>query len=113
MSRHEATLRAVREAAARHAHQATVADLSARAVGAVGRRGERDRSDLRALARALPSADALLAAKRQRLDLADVPVGEERPPGAETVRVGGDPCGAVRPQTGHHDRGRHQHGCAW
>jgi uncharacterized protein (DUF1778 family) len=31
VSRHEATLRAIREAASRHAHQAKVADLSARA----------------------------------------------------------------------------------
>lgn len=31
VSRHEATLRAVREAAARHVHQAKVADLSAQA----------------------------------------------------------------------------------
>ena len=31
VSRHEATLRAIREAASRHAHQAEVADLSARA----------------------------------------------------------------------------------
>jgi uncharacterized protein (DUF1778 family) len=31
VSRHEATLRAIREAAARHVHQAEVADLSARA----------------------------------------------------------------------------------
>jgi uncharacterized protein (DUF1778 family) len=31
VSRHEATLRAIREAASRHAHQAKVADLSAQA----------------------------------------------------------------------------------
>jgi uncharacterized protein (DUF1778 family) len=31
VSRHEATLRAIREAAARHGHEAKVADLSARA----------------------------------------------------------------------------------
>ena len=31
VSRHEATLRAIREAAARHAHQTKVAELSARA----------------------------------------------------------------------------------
>ena len=30
VSRHEATLRAIREAAARHGHEAKVADLSAR-----------------------------------------------------------------------------------
>jgi exodeoxyribonuclease VII large subunit len=50
---------------------ATIAELAARGGGAVRRRIERDRADLRGLARALPSPDMLLAAKRQRLDLAE------------------------------------------
>jgi exodeoxyribonuclease VII large subunit len=66
---------------------ATIADLSARGVGAVGRRIERDRADLRALARALPSADALLAAKRQRLDLAEVRLAPALAAGASRHRA--------------------------
>ena len=46
-------------------------DLGARQAGAVLRRIERDRSDLRGLVRAMPQSDAFLAAKRQRLDLAE------------------------------------------
>ena len=49
---------------------ATLADRSSRLTGAVVRLGERRRSDLRNLARVLPSAEALLQAPRQRLDLA-------------------------------------------
>ena len=66
---------------------ATVADLAARGAGAVGRRIERDRSDLRALARALPSADALLAAKRQRLDLAEARLAPALAAGASRHRA--------------------------
>src|SRR4051812_7569524 len=66
---------------------ATVADLSARSVGAVGRRIERDRVDLRALGRALPSADVLLAAKRQRLDLAEARLAPALAAGANRHRA--------------------------
>ena len=50
---------------------ATVHDLGGRNHGAVLRRLDRDRADLRAAARAIPPADAFLAGKRQRLDLAE------------------------------------------
>ncbi|MBE7243728.1 MAG: exodeoxyribonuclease VII large subunit, partial [Actinomycetospora chiangmaiensis] len=66
---------------------ATVADLSARSIGAVGRRIERDRADLRALGRALPSADAVLAAKRQRLDLAEARLAPALAAGASRHRA--------------------------
>ena len=66
---------------------ATVADLAARGRGAVGRRIDRDRSDLRALARALPGADALLAAKRQRLDLAEARLAPALAAGASRHRA--------------------------
>ncbi|MBE7244428.1 MAG: exodeoxyribonuclease VII large subunit [Actinomycetospora chiangmaiensis] len=66
---------------------ATVADLSARGTGAVGRRIERDRADLRALGRALPGADALLAAKRQRLDLAEARLSPALAAGASRHRA--------------------------
>ncbi|ACB22678.1 exodeoxyribonuclease VII large subunit [Methylobacterium sp. PvP062] len=66
---------------------ATVADLAARGRGAVGRRIDRDRSDLRALGRALPSADALLAAKRQRLDLAEARLAPALAAGASRHRA--------------------------
>ena len=49
---------------------ATIADLGGRIVGAALRLGERRRADLRALVRALPSGEALLATPRQRLDRA-------------------------------------------
>jgi len=66
---------------------ATVTDLSGRAIGSIGRRVERDRSDLRALARALPSADAILAAKRQRLDLAEARLAPALAAGASRHRA--------------------------
>jgi exodeoxyribonuclease VII large subunit len=47
-----------------------VADLSRRQAGAIRRLSDRRRSDLRALARALPGPEAVLSAPRQRLDLA-------------------------------------------
>ena len=47
---------------------ATLADLDGRRRGAILRLGERRRADLRALARALPSGEAILAVPRQRLD---------------------------------------------
>ncbi|AMJ58930.1 exodeoxyribonuclease VII large subunit [Bosea sp. PAMC 26642] len=47
-----------------------VADLSRRQAGAMRRLSDRRRSDLRALARALPAPEAVLSAPRQRLDLA-------------------------------------------
>ncbi|MGX5775004.1 exodeoxyribonuclease VII large subunit [Methylorubrum zatmanii] len=50
---------------------AQVHDLGARQAGTMLRRIERERADFRALVRAIPGADAFLAAKRQRLDLAD------------------------------------------
>lgn len=48
---------------------ATIRDLSHRHVEAIRRILDRQRADLRAAARALPTPDALLAARRQRLDL--------------------------------------------
>ena len=50
---------------------AEVHDLGGRQASAVLRRIERDRVGLRGLTRAIPSAEAYLAAKRQRLDLAE------------------------------------------
>jgi exodeoxyribonuclease VII large subunit len=49
---------------------ATLADLEARKRGAILRLAQRRRADLRSLARALPSAEALVEALRQRLDRA-------------------------------------------
>jgi len=49
---------------------ATLADLSRRQAGAMRRLSDRRRSDLRALARALPGPEAVLSGPRQRLDLA-------------------------------------------
>ena len=66
---------------------AAVADLSARAVGGIQRRMERDRADLRALARAIPGADTLLAAKRQRLDLAEARLAPALAAGASRHRA--------------------------
>ena len=54
---------------------AAVADLSRRQAGAMLRLQERRRSDLRALARALPGPEALLSGPRQRLDLAAARLG--------------------------------------
>ena len=51
---------------------ATLADLAGRLAGAALRLAERRRAELRALARALPSGEAILAAPRQRLDAARV-----------------------------------------
>jgi len=48
---------------------ARVVSLEARALGAMQRATQRWRGDLRSLARALPSGEALLASARQRLDL--------------------------------------------
>ncbi|MFG5119238.1 exodeoxyribonuclease VII large subunit [Methylorubrum sp. POS3] len=50
---------------------AQIHDLGARQAGTVLRRIERERSDFRALVRAIPNADTFLAGKRQRLDLAE------------------------------------------
>ena len=47
---------------------ASLAELDGRRRGAILRLAERRRSDLRALARALPSGEALLAGPRQRID---------------------------------------------
>lgn len=52
-----------------------IGDLSRRLSGASLRLSERRRSDLRALARALPTPETLLAAPRQRLDLAAARLG--------------------------------------
>jgi exodeoxyribonuclease VII large subunit len=49
---------------------ATLADLAGRLAGAALRLAERRRAELRALARALPSGEAILATPRQRLDAA-------------------------------------------
>jgi exodeoxyribonuclease VII large subunit len=49
---------------------ATLADLGGRLAGSALRLAERRRAELRALARALPSGEAILAAPRQRLDAA-------------------------------------------
>jgi exodeoxyribonuclease VII large subunit len=48
--------------------EARLADLSARLSGCINRRMDRDRQNLRALARALPSIDQLLALPRRRFD---------------------------------------------
>jgi exodeoxyribonuclease VII large subunit len=48
--------------------EATLASLSARLRGCMSRHGERKRQTLRAAARALPSADQLLALPRRRFD---------------------------------------------
>jgi exodeoxyribonuclease VII large subunit len=50
---------------------AEVEELGRRGREAAARRVDRERSDLRALIRAMPGADAFLAGKRQRLDLAE------------------------------------------
>ncbi|WP_419953819.1 exodeoxyribonuclease VII large subunit [Methylobacterium sp.] len=50
---------------------AEIRDLGHRQREAVQRRLDREGSDLRALLRAMPGADAFLSAKRQRLDLAE------------------------------------------
>ena len=55
---------------------ADVADLSARLIGAQARLMERRRTDLRNLARGLPSRDRLFALPRQRLDLAAGRLGQ-------------------------------------
>jgi exodeoxyribonuclease VII large subunit len=49
---------------------AAVADLDARARGAIRRFAQRLRADLRALSRALPGGEAIIAQSRQRLDRA-------------------------------------------
>ena len=56
---------------------ASLAELDARGRGAILRFAQRLRADLRALSRALPGGDAIVAGPRQRLD-----------------RAGGDACGA-------------------
>lgn len=66
---------------------ATVAELAARGGGAIRRRIERDRADLRGLARAMPGPDMLLAAKRQRLDLAEARLAPALAAGAARHRV--------------------------
>ncbi|AWN43955.1 exodeoxyribonuclease VII large subunit [Methylobacterium durans] len=50
---------------------AQIDDLGRRQRGAILRKLDRDRGDLRASVRAMPGADAFLAGKRQRLDLAE------------------------------------------
>lgn len=50
---------------------AEIRDLGHRQAEAVRRKLDREASDLRALLRAMPGADAFLAGKRQRLDLAE------------------------------------------
>lgn len=66
---------------------ATVAELAARGGGAVRRRLDRDRADLRSLIRAMPGPDMLLAAKRQRLDLAEARLAPALAAGAARHRV--------------------------
>ena len=55
--------------------EATVAGLSSRLKGSIGRATDRRRDRLRALARALPSADQLLALPRRRFDEAAARLG--------------------------------------
>ena len=55
--------------------EATVASLAARLKGCMSRSGERKRQALRAAARALPSADQLLALPRRRFDEAAARLG--------------------------------------
>ena len=66
---------------------ATVAELAARGGGAVRRRIERDRADLRGLVRAMPGPDMLLAGKRQRLDLAEIRLAPALAAGANRHRA--------------------------
>ncbi len=54
---------------------AALRDLGHRQGEAVARRIDRERTDLRALVRAMPQVDAFLGAKRQRLDLAEARLG--------------------------------------
>jgi exodeoxyribonuclease VII large subunit len=55
---------------------ATIAELDARRRGAILRFSHRLRSDLRALARALPGGEAIVAGPRQRLDRASETLGQ-------------------------------------
>lgn len=66
---------------------ATVAELAARGGGAIRRRIDRDRADLRGLVRAMPGPDMLLATKRQRLDLAEARLAPALAAGAARHRV--------------------------
>ncbi len=50
---------------------AAIADLGARGRGAILRFGQRRRADFRAVARALPSGEAIVAQPRQRFDRAE------------------------------------------
>lgn len=66
---------------------AEVVDLGRRQREAVQRRLDRERSDLRALVRAMPDVDAFLAAKRQRLDLAEARLGPALAGNARVFRL--------------------------
>ncbi|MGU3362317.1 exodeoxyribonuclease VII large subunit [Methylobacterium sp. M6A4_1b] len=66
---------------------AEVTDLGRRQHEAVARRLDRERSDLRALVRAMPDVDAFLAAKRQRLDLAEARLGPALAGNARVFRL--------------------------
>ena len=66
---------------------AEVVDLGRRQREAVLRRLDRERSDLRALVRAMPDVDAFLAAKRQRLDLAEARLGPALAGNARVFRL--------------------------
>lgn len=66
---------------------AEVSDLARRQREAVHRRLDRERSDLRALVRAMPDVDAFLAAKRQRLDLAEARLGPALAGNARVFRL--------------------------
>ncbi|KQP29566.1 exodeoxyribonuclease VII large subunit [Methylobacterium sp. Leaf104] len=64
-----------------------VVELGRRQREAVQRRLDRERSDLRALMRAMPDVDAFLAAKRQRLDLAEARLGPALAGNARVFRL--------------------------
>jgi exodeoxyribonuclease VII large subunit len=66
---------------------AELVDLGRRQREAVTRRLDRERSDLRALVRAMPDVDAFLAGKRQRLDLAEARLGPALAGNARVYRL--------------------------
>ena len=68
---------------------ASLADLDGRARGAILRFAQRLRGDLRAVARALPGGEAIVAGPRQRLDRAAESFADPRPRRARPARAPG------------------------
>jgi exodeoxyribonuclease VII large subunit len=67
---------------------ARLADLDGRGRGAMLRLGQRRRGDLRALIRALPSGEAMLAGPRQRVDQARTAIGARARKGFDARALG-------------------------